>query len=210
MDGVTSPPPPWLPPEPPPVGDPLYVEQPYPYPPTQPGAAYGTSPSAYGYPPQQQLPHQPAYGYPSPQWAPPPRRIAAPVVGYGLLAGAVFVIGAAFMPWAQVFGISIDGTDGNGDGNVTLFLGIVIAVMGVIVACSQGRLWTSVVACVAASLVLVTAFSDLTNVSGMADDGGLDPDSVSIGGGLWVTLLAGLLALAFSIIGIARREVRAD
>jgi hypothetical protein len=174
-----------------PVGEPVYAPQPYPYPPQQQPYGYG-----YGYGP---------YG---PYGPPPPRppRIAAQSVGWVLLGSAVVLVVASFMTWASVFGIAIKGTDGNGDGNATLVFGIVIGAMAIVICCRQGRLWTSIVACVFASLATVVGLVDLVNVSNVASNAGLDPSTVDVGAGLWLSALAALLALAASIVGIARRQ----
>lgn len=188
----------WQAPEPP-VGDPVYVAEPYPYAP----AGYGGYPQPYAYP--YPHPHQFAHRQPSPS----PVRVCAPLVGYALLAGAVLMVAAAFMPWAQVFGISVDGTQGTGDGNLTIFLGTLVGAMGVVVACMQGRLWVSVVAAVSSALAVVVSFKDIADVNGFANSNGLDPSAVTVGPGLWFTLLAALVALAFAFVGIVKREATA-
>lgn len=189
---MTYPPPSaWQPPEPP-VGDPVYVAEPYPYvPPAPSGYPYPYS-AQYGYPPQS---HEPV-------------RVAPTLVGYALLACAVLIVAAAFMPWAQVFGISVDGTEGTGDGNLTIFHGTLIGGMGIVIVCLQGRLWTSIVAAIAAAFVVIIAFKDIVDVNGFANNNGLDPSAVAVGPGLWFTLLAGLVAFAFAVVGMAKREPR--
>lgn len=190
----------WQPPEPP-VGDPVYVAEPYPYAPVHGGYPY---PYSYPYPP--------AYRQPPPR----PIPVCAPLVGYALLACAVLMVAAAFMPWAQVFGISVDGTQGTGDGNLTILLGTLVGAMGIVVVCMHGRLWVSVVAAVSSALAVVVAFKDIADVNGFANSNGLDPSAVTVGPGLWFTLLAALVALTFAFVGIAKREaptgdrVRAD
>lgn len=194
----------------------MYVEQPYPYgypPNAYPGGGgYGAQPYAYAQQPNPYAGGQPPYPPPYGTWNyPPPQRraaIAAPAIGYGLVASAVLIAAAAFMPWAQVFGVSVDGTDGTGDGNWTLFLGVIIGGTGVVVALLRGRLWAPVTALVAAALVVLSSFKDITDVNGFANANGIDPSAVSVGPGLWLTLLAGLAAAAFAVGGISRRTVR--
>ena len=88
--------------------------------------------------------------------------------------------------------------------------------MGIVVVCMHGRLWVSVVAAVSSALAVVVAFKDIADVNGFANSNGLDPSAVTVGPGLWFTLLAALVALTFAFVGIAKREaptgdrVRAD
>jgi len=212
MGQVTHPPPAqWQPPEPP-VGDPVYVEEPYPYAQQYPsGYAYG-QPAAYGqHPAYTQHPayaQQYAYPHPPGHAARVPVRIAPPLVGYLLLVAAVLIVASAFMPWAQVFGIAVTGRHGTGDGNLTIFHGCVIGAMAVVIACAQGRLWTSIVASISAGYTVAIAFKDIADVNGFANSNGLDPSAVTIGPGLWLTLLAGLVALGFGLVGIAKRVPR--
>jgi len=188
MDPVTYPPPPD--PANPPMGDPVYVPQPYPYPQQQP----------YGYPP---------YDAPNPQPQPgSSARVAAPRIGWVLAGTGAVALVAAVLPWAYVFGISIRGTDGNGDGNATLFFALVVVAMGIVIAAGAGRVWTAVVACVFSALIVLISLIDLSDVTNVASNDGLGGISVSVGIGLWLSLLAGLAALAVSIVGIARRAPR--
>jgi hypothetical protein len=181
--------------DPPPVGDPVYVAQPYPHQQQQPQYDY-----PYGYP---------QYGYrPSPPQGGASARVAAPRVGWALIGTALVALIAALLPWAYVFGISIRGTDGNGDGNATLFFALVVIVMGIVVAAGGGRVWTSIVACVFASLIVLLSLIDLSDITNVASNDGLGGVSVGVGPGLWLSLLAGLAALAASIVGIARRAAR--
>lgn len=198
---------------PPPPDQPAYGQPPY-GPPQYAQSQYGPQqPAPYGqpvYPPADQPQPQPyaqqpmSYGYPA---APPPR-LSEPLVGWLLLgAGVLLVIGAA-MPWATVLTISVAGTVGGG--KVTMFFGIVLAAFGLLIGLKQGRLWVSITACVLAALVVLIALGNMGNISSVArkSDELFLGNSVSIGSGLWLTLVMGLAALALSIVGIARRPVR--
>jgi hypothetical protein len=183
---------PWLPSgdQQPPVGDPVYVPQPYPY--QQPQQPYGYRP----------------YGAPYPQPPAGQNRVAAPRIGWLLIGTALVALIAALLPWAYVFGVSIRGTDGNGDGNATLLFAIVVAVMGIVVAAGAGKVWTSIVACVFSALIVLVSLIDLSDVTNVASNDGLGGIAVDIGPGLWLSLVAGGAALGASIVGIARRTTR--
>lgn len=196
MARMTYPPPP---PGQPPNGQPQYG-QPHPEPPygqpMYPPAEYAQpQPGPYG-------PQPMTYGYPL---APPPR-LSEPVVGWLLLGAGALTMVAAALPWASVLGTSIAGT--RGDGKISLFCGAVIAILGVLIGLRQGRVWVSITACVFAVFVALIGLADIGNVSSVADGSVtaiLGDDAVTVGAGLWVTLVAGLAGIAVSIVGIARR-----
>ncbi|MDQ2749757.1 MAG: hypothetical protein ABI775_05705 [Pseudonocardiales bacterium] len=149
---------------------------------------------------------QPTYGQP-PQYRPPqaPPRRSAPLLGWLLLgAGVLLVIGAP-MPWATVLSISVAGTVGGG--KATMFFGVLIAAGGLLIGMKQGRLWVPITACVLAALVVLIALGNMGNISSVAtkNEERFAGNTVSIGSGLWLTLVMGLAALGLSIVGIARR-----
>lgn len=159
---------------------------------TQPPGPYGPPPQ-YGYAP---------YGYP-----PPRPKVAGPALGWALLAvGVVGVIGS-FGPWASVtvlgHTLTIDGTDTGKDGTLTLVFMVVVLAMGLVVGLRQGRVWTGIVALVFALLAALVAVIDTADVSTGVD--GALRDAISVGWGLWVTLVASVLAVGLSIAAIARR-----
>ncbi|MCU1658250.1 MAG: hypothetical protein JWO57_2906, partial [Pseudonocardiales bacterium] len=182
LDGRVSEPPGQYPP---PYGEPLYPPQP------GPPAIYGywQPPAQWGAPP----------GYP----LPPGRRRSEPVVGWLLLFTAMLTIVAALLPWATAFTISISGT--TGDGNLTIFCAIVIAVAGLVIGLGEGRLWAAIVALIFSLFVLLIGFVDAADISRILNRyGGVG----SIGAGLWLTVLAGALGVVLSIVAIARRPMR--
>jgi hypothetical protein len=213
----------------PPPEQPQYGQQPQ-YPPAQygevpqaqpqpqyPPAQYGPQPPQYGQPqyPQGQYPQgqygpppnqpygQPPAGYGYPAAAPP--RVSEPVIGWLLLGASVLLMIGAAMPWATVLTISVAGTVGGG--KATMFFGIVLGVFGLLIGLKQGRLWVSITACVLAALVVLIALGNMGNISDVASKSANNflGDTVSIGSGLYLTLVAGLAALILSIVGIARR-----
>jgi hypothetical protein len=183
------------PPEPAPSGDPVYVPQLYPEP----------------YP--QQYPQQP---FPPQFWAPapqgfhgptyPPRRKSTPGAGWALFGAGVAMAIAALMPWAVAFGVSVEGT--KGDGTLTAGCAIVIAVAGLVIGLRHGLLWASVTACVVASIVVLLALADIGDVTRFAGSSDVfGPGSVRVGPGLWLTLVAALFGVGASIVGMVRRPI---
>jgi hypothetical protein len=120
-------------------------------------------------------------------------------------AGVLLMIGAA-MPWATVLTISVAGTVGAG--KATMFFGLVLAGFGLLIGLKRGRLWVSITACVVAVFVVLTALGNTSNITDVAHNSGdrFLGNTVSIGSGLYLTLMAGIGALVLSIVGIARRR----
>ncbi len=223
---MTQPPDRFGAPSPAPQGDPLYQ----PDPPGFPPAGYsgypppGYPPAGYsGYPPPGYPP--PGYppagypGYPPPGYGPPPgyypgyqppnprRRRSEPITGWALFAVGVLTAVASLMPWATFFGVSIGGT--KGDGTLTVFCAVLISAMGLVIGLRQGLLWTSITALIFSALVTLVALADIGNVSRLvtATSDTFVGGAIRIGPGLWLTLVAGLLGLAVSIVAIVRRPV---
>jgi len=202
---------------PPPPPDQPYGQPQYGQPPAQPQAQPYGQPQ-YGAPqappygqPQYGQPQAPPYGQaPMPYGYPIPvaaqSRRSEPVIGWLLLASGVLLVIAGPMAWATVSTISVAGTVGGG--KATLFFGLVLAVFGLLIGLKQGRLWVPITACVLAALVVLIALGNMSNIKDVARNN-VDlflGNSVSIGAGLWLTLVAGLAALTLSIIGIVRRK----
>jgi hypothetical protein len=184
-----------------------YGPQPQPYPP-QP---YGQQP--YPAPPYGQQPYLP-YPYLAQPGAPLPGefgyaktlppRVSAPVLGWVLLGVGALMLLAAILPWATAGPLSLAGTEG--DGAITLFFALIIGAMGLVIGLRQGRLWASILACALGAVTTITAIVDIGNVSNRANDFndsfGLD---VSVGSGLWLTLVTGIAATGLSVAAIVRR-----
>ncbi len=209
--------------------------------PSQPGSPYG-QPSSYGQPapyggpqpyqqaqPPQQYPHQqqyqqhPAQPYPGqPYLSPanaspePPARVA-PIVsylGWAMVAISVFVIGAAFLTWAEVAGITIKGTSsdsdsGGKDGVVTIGLVVPVLVLGALRGLirrpSKIHLSAGIVATLFGLLVTAIAIIDVLDILDTADKfkGVIE---VSVGIGLWMTLGLGVVLTAVGVLGTIKRR----
>jgi hypothetical protein len=132
-----------------------------------------------------------------------PPRVSSPVLGWVLLGVGALMLIAAMLPWASAGSLSLAGTEG--DGAITLFFGIVIGAAGVAIGLRHGRLWASILACALGALTTITAVVDISNVSNQTE---LDDSfrlQVSVGSGLWLTLLTGVAATGVSAAAIVRR-----
>jgi len=117
-----------------------------------------------------------------------------------LLGGAGALALGSFLPWAEVGPFSVSGTDG--DGVLTLGLGVLIAVVAwpsMQKAIGRGR---SITASIAAGLALVVCVYDVVNVSSSDNDF----IEAEVGIGLWVCT-AGAIAVIVGLVLGAKREV---
>lgn len=135
---------------------------------------------------------------PAPQPAPPKLRRSAFTHSQWRLAGCIAgggVIAGSLLPWATlttVFGqIDISGTQG--DGKITLAIGIAI-----VVAFLTGLPWLRWLSAIAALLVSV---ADFLNVSGRIGEAETGYSAASTGYGLYLVVGAAILAViaAFSL-----------
>jgi hypothetical protein len=172
---------------PPPEGEPIYVPEPFPAP------GYGPAP------------YQPAL-YSQPTYPQPVVRRSEPRWGWALFAVGVLIAVSSLLPWAVFFGVSIDGT--GGDGTLTALCAIVISAVGLIIGLGQGLLWSPLTAMGCSVLVTITAVADVENVTrfvpGSAD--AFSADAVAVGPGLWLTLIAGVLGIVVSSVALLRRS----
>lgn len=185
---------------PPPPGQPEYPQQPY----GQPPAPYGQQPPpGYGYPPAP-----PGYGYSYPQ--PSPTRLSNPMTGWLLLAVAAIGVIGSVTPWVSIDVISKDVNGTAGDGKLTIFCCLVVAVTGLVIGIGQGRLWASIVALVFSAFTMLIGFIDLGSISqvyGPAKD--LPGDAFSTGYGLWLVIVSGVVGVIASIMAMVMRSVAA-
>jgi len=122
-------------------------------------------------------------------------------MGAGLLA-----IVAALLPWTTVntvfTSISRNGIDGGGDGLFTLGLGIV----GALALWQAGRwLWAAAISGV---VIIVIGIVDIVDVQGLVDEVNADSDglaSASVGAGLYLTVIAGVVLAAVPLLQLGRR-----
>ena len=122
---------------------------------------------------------------------------------YSLVSGlsALLVIFAAFMPWAKLGFIKASGTDG--DGVITLVLGLIVGVI-VLVTLQRANVLAGFSIAAAGALVVIIATYDIVNISNQVND----PDnpfasSVSVGEGLYATLVGGIGLIVGGLMTVA-------
>lgn len=117
-----------------------------------------------------------------------------------ILAGAAVVAIGAFLPWADIGGlITTNGMDG--DGKITIVLAAGAAVLGVfgILKASKGMLIGSLVV---AALTILVAIIDMADVSSRGE-GIIE---VSIGIGLYLTLIGGIVGVVGAVLAMMARK----
>jgi hypothetical protein len=116
------------------------------------------------------------------------------VVGFG------GIILGAFLPWAKSASISATGIDG--DGLVTLVLGVVGAILMLFWAYARH----AAVALVFAGVAFAVGVYNLQNIMGTETGFGLVIQT-RVGEGLWLTVVASLVAVAASMgVAVTSRE----
>jgi peptidoglycan/LPS O-acetylase OafA/YrhL len=125
-----------------------------------------------------------------------------PTLWWGVPAAFALLLLGAIGPWAtvdiEVFGQSQSASEGglDSDGVITLILALIAG--GLLLAWrAQRARWQAIVATVAGALSLLIAIVDIADVSGV-DDKGIG--SVSVGWGLWLTLLGSIVLLVVSVL----------
>jgi hypothetical protein len=116
-------------------------------------------------------------------------------VPWALLTAGAVIAAAATMTWAtaslSVFSVSTTGTEA--DGRITVVLGIVVAVAGLLAAVTtRPRPW-AIVAVVAGATTAGVAALDAIDVR-RAVVGATPEMSISVGVGLWLTIAAAVVA----------------
>ena len=185
-------------------GQPPYDGQPAPYgrpPQHELPPAYG-QPVAYGQPQHGHYP-PPGYGqagYPPgypPGYAPfPARKPGAPPLpapgGLLIAAGLLGMVGAV-LPWATFLGLTKNGIDG--DGAITIVIAALVMGAGIWTVL-RAPLGIPITALVLSALIALIAVIDISDVSSTG---------LSVGSGLWLTLVAGGVGLAAGIWALAAR-----
>jgi hypothetical protein len=119
-------------------------------------------------------------------------------LGWYVVAPALTVMVAAYLPWKTYGDLHVAGTAG--DGLLTLVLGLVAAMAGLARVWTryEGR-WQTVwpaIALTMSAMVILVGYSDIQSVAKIA----------TVGIGLIVTLLGGLGVAAASLVAILRRD----
>ncbi len=120
-----------------------------------------------------------------------------------LVIGGIVMIAGTFMPWVSGNGFSLDGwelgdiNEETSDAGAFVAFGVTLAGLGIALAAVGRQLALAIIAVVVAALATLAAFVDVT------DDEGLALFGLKIGAGLWVILVAALVALAGAIWTLA-------
>ena len=121
------------------------------------------------------------------------------------MGGGLLAVVAALLPWATlntIFGsLSRNGIDNGGDGLFTAALGII----GALALWQAGRwLWA---AGISGGLIVAIGIYDISDVRNMVSDVNAESEgyaSASVGSGLYLTVLAGVILVGVSFLQIGR------
>lgn len=203
-----------------PQGEPQYVPQPPPYAqqppqypnpqfpnPQFPNPQYPGQPYPQGYQGYPSPPGYPQPGYPYPGYgfpAPDGRRVSDPPLGWLTVGAALLAVLAGVLPWATVFGVSVYAA--GGDGGLVIGCAVVAGACGFVIGLGHGRLWASITATVFGLLIGLIGLIDTVNVNSVASRADIPPGIASVGAGLWLTIVAGLLITGLGAVAIVRRR----
>lgn len=126
-----------------------------------------------------------------------------PIALIMMLCGGVFVILGSFMGWATVFGLSVAGIEG--DGKITLTLGIGILLLSFFshrVGSSRNRVLLLAATYIFSLVALLTVVYDGAGISKINSSGPFSL-GVSIGSGIYVCFIGGILSIAGVIYNIS-------
>lgn len=134
----------------------------------------------------------------------PTERRPVPLAAWLMIAGAALLIIGAFLPWFTIGDTSISGMDEIGgesrDGPVFVGIGVIIAVLGVVTLVWKRTLGVLIAALVVGAFALLAGVIDLSDIQELQDF-----FDVEAGIGLPVIIVGSALAMAGSIVGIAKR-----
>ena len=101
----------------------------------------------------------------------------------------------------------VNGTEGNG--RITLALGIVLGLAAVVAFVRrQLATWAAILAFVASALLIVIAIAEITDAERAAGDSRLVFVHVEVGSGLWLTLAAGVVGIVGAVLLMVHRQRR--
>jgi hypothetical protein len=122
-----------------------------------------------------------------------------------VLCGLGSVVGA-YLPWASVSASFIDPVNKagiDGDGRITLALGVLVGLLGLVAVLRPRDRWPCGLALVGAAVIVIIALvnmADLRSVTGPLTPEARAMVDTSIGVGLWLTLVAGLAGVAGGVL----------
>lgn len=126
-----------------------------------------------------------------------------------LLGGGVAIALAAFLPWIKVAApfvgtVTKAGVDNNGDGLITLGLGVAAIVCGWWLL-GHSEVVVAAVALGAAVIVVVVGIVEVVDVNSRIESIGEAPLNASVGVGLWLTVAWGVVAAVGAIMYFAQQ-----
>jgi hypothetical protein len=139
--------------------------------------------------------------------SPAARRLGWIIAGLGTLT---FVF--AFMPWITMGPLSVSGVGGRNvggakDGAITLTFGLICVAAGLVRGLGKKpgglQLAVPIVTLSVGALTTLVALADIGDISD-SSEGGFLP--ISVGSGLYLTLVAGIAMVVVSILAIVRRR----
>jgi hypothetical protein len=136
------------------------------------------------------------------------------MLGGVTIVGGILLAFGSLLPWRTATfplggTISIAGTEG--DGVLTLVLGIVVGATGLVIAMQDGSLIASavgVIAAVASSFVTYIAFVSAKEAVDIVEAAGLS--TASIGIGLWIVALGAIGSLIGTVGGLVNTPKKID
>lgn len=133
-----------------------------------------------------------------------PRDRANPIFAFLGLASGVFLMVGSFLPWATLDfpGVPGDSSGGmNHDGPFTLVLGIAIGVVALLVGLAVVPRWGGWIVAGVGGIAAVLSIADAADFE--------SNDYLNVGFGLWLCIVAGVLAAVFGVLAAVLRQPRA-
>jgi len=138
------------------------------------------------------------------------------LIGPIIIATAILAAIGSLLPWAEALGgmVTANGTDG--DGAITLVVALIGGGLGLGVGFAQKQstaVWTGVGAFVCGAIIGAIAAYDLNNLNNVIEE--IERESLpfdpglSAGGGLYLTLVAGILMALASLVAVMTAGDRA-
>lgn len=209
-------------PPPPPPGfgpQPASPPPPPPYGPAPSAPAYGQPPAAPAapnaptpYPPApgfaQPVPGYTAYGT-APVTSKPPRPSVTLAAILLLAGGALTILGCA-LTWFEANGVTVTGFTTFGeedvnDGPFFTFMAVLLIAFGITFLAARRVFVLAIIGVIAAGIVILAGIGDYSDVRDFKEVFGEFGD-ISIGPGLPIVILGGLVSLAGSILALTKRR----
>lgn len=133
-----------------------------------------------------------------------PRDRANPIFAFLGLASGFFLMVGSFLPWATLDfpGIASDSSGGmHHDGPFTLGLGIAIGIVALLVGLAVVPRWGGWIVAGVGGIAAALSIADAADIE--------SNDFLNVGFGLWLCIVAAVLAAVFGILAAVLRQPRA-